>query len=50
MSHPHAPFESPTDELEDALDVTGVLAFGTSLIGLGTVGVVSLLQIIGLLT
>ncbi len=48
MSHPHAPFESPTDE--DALDVTGVLAFGTSLIGLGMVGVVSLLQIIGLLT
>ncbi len=35
---------------EDGLDVTGVLAFGTSLIGLGTVGLVSLLQIIGLLT
>ncbi len=41
------PVPSANDE---ALDATGVLAIATSLVGLGTVGLVSLLQIIGLLS
>lgn len=58
MNHPDASFEpeslSELSELnefsEEALDPTGALAWATSLVGLGTVGLVSLLQIIGLLT
>ena len=46
----HQQDEATQGSNDDSLDVTGVLAFGTSLIGLGTVSLVSLLQIIGFLT
>lgn len=40
--------ESPL--FDDVMDPTGVLSMATALVGLGTVGLLSLLQIIGLLT
>jgi hypothetical protein len=41
--------DAPVQVADESLDATGLLAIATSLIGLGTVGLVSLLQIIGLL-
>lgn len=51
MTHRDASIELDHDlPTEESLDATGMLAWATSLVGLGTVGLVSLLQIIGLLT
>lgn len=50
MLHSNTAYASPapTPSKEEGLDITGVLSVATSLIGLGTVSVLSLLRIVGL--
>lgn len=50
MPRSPAPNEPESPHFDDVLDPTGVLSMVTALVGLGTVGLLSLLQIIGLLT
>jgi hypothetical protein len=49
MFNPNTAYASTTgpDTKDEALDITGVLSVATSLIGLGTVSVLSLLRIVG---